>query len=97
MIGLPSYLSPLVDSNALATSVWRQFFQTLAGASAVPTGAYFPFGSATAPAGYLSCNGAVVSRATYANLFMVIGTTYGAGDGTTTFNLPTVGGNVIKT
>ena len=43
---------------------------------------------ATAPAGYLVENGAVVSRTTYADLFAVIGTTYGAGDGSTTFNLP---------
>lgn len=97
MIGLPAYLDRLVGENGLATPTWRQFFQTLAGSAAVPTGAYFPFGSATAPAGYLSCNGAAVSRATYANLFAVIGTTYGAGDGLITFNLPTVAGNVIKT
>ncbi len=43
---------------------------------------------ATAPAGYLVENGAAVSRTTYADLFAVIGTTYGAGNGTTTFNLP---------
>ena len=40
------------------------------------------------PAGYLVCNGAAISRTTYANLFNVIGTTWGAGDGNTTFNLP---------
>lgn len=42
------------------------------------------------PSGYLQCNGAAVSRSTYARLFAVIGTVYGAGDGTTTFNLPTI-------
>ena len=42
----------------------------------------------TAPTGYLLCNGALVSRTTYATLFAVLGTTYGAGDGSTTFNLP---------
>lgn len=46
------------------------------------------FGGQAAPAGWLLCDGAAVSRTTYANLFTVIGTTYGAGDGSTTFNLP---------
>ena len=40
------------------------------------------------PAGYLLCNGQAISRTTYANLFSVIGTSYGAGDGSTTFNVP---------
>jgi len=43
---------------------------------------------ASPPAGYLTCDGSAVSRTTYADLFTVIGTTYGAGDGSTTFNLP---------
>ena len=42
----------------------------------------------TAPTGYLLCNGAAVSRSTYADLFAVVGTTWGSGDGSTTFNLP---------
>lgn len=41
-----------------------------------------------APAGWLECNGAEVSRTTYADLFSAVGTTWGVGDGTTTFNLP---------
>lgn len=48
------------------------------------------------PAGYLECNGAAVSRTTYAALFAVIGTTYGAGDGSTTFNLPDYRGEFIR-
>jgi microcystin-dependent protein len=42
----------------------------------------------TPPSGFLLCNGDAVSRTTYANLFGVIGTTFGAGNGSTTFNLP---------
>jgi microcystin-dependent protein len=53
-----------------------------------PTGAMMLWQTATAPSGWLICNGAAVSRATYADLFSVIGTTNGAGDGSTTFNLP---------
>ena len=47
-----------------------------------------PFGRSTAPDGWLKCDGSAVSRTTYANLFAVIGTTFGVGDGSTTFNLP---------
>ena len=50
----------------------------------------------TPPTGYLECNGAAVSRTTYATLFAVIGTTYGAGDGSTTFNLPDTRGYFIR-
>ena len=46
------------------------------------------WGGTTAPAGWLICDGSAISRTLYAGLFAVIGTTYGAGDGTTTFNLP---------
>jgi microcystin-dependent protein len=51
-----------------------------------------PWGKATAPAGYLLCDGSAVSRTTYADLFAVISTTYGAGDSSTTFNVPDLQG-----
>ena len=54
----------------------------------IPTGSVFPFAGITAPEGFLLCNGQEVSRFTYAKLYEVIGDTYGAGDGSTTFNLP---------
>ena len=54
----------------------------------IPTGAVFPFAGITAPEGFLLCNGQEVSRFTYAKLYEVIGDTYGAGDGATTFDLP---------
>ena len=54
----------------------------------VLTGSLMMWPTSTAPTGYLSCNGAAVSRTTYAALFAVVGTTFGAGDGSTTFNLP---------
>ncbi|MEO5498993.1 MAG: tail fiber protein [Candidatus Saccharimonadales bacterium] len=57
-----------------------------------PTGMLTQFAGASAPTGWLLCDGTVVSRATYASLFMTIGTTYGAGDGSTTFNLPNLKG-----
>lgn len=55
---------------------------------ALPSGMIVSFGGASAPKGWLLCNGAAVSRTTYKNLFSAIGTSYGAGDGSTTFNLP---------
>lgn len=55
---------------------------------AVPSGSMSMFAGATAPPGYLLCNGAAVSRTTYAKLFSKIGTTWGTGDGSTTFNIP---------
>ena len=54
----------------------------------LPIGTITPFGAASIPSGWLECNGAAVSRTTYADLFAVIGMTYGSGDGSTTFNLP---------
>lgn len=58
----------------------------------VPTGCVMPFAGAAAPSGWLACDGSAISRATYAALFAAIGTTWGAGDGTTTFNLPDLRG-----
>jgi len=54
----------------------------------VPVGTVLPFAGSTAPGGFLLCDGAAVSRSDYALLFSIIGTTYGAGNGSTTFNVP---------
>jgi microcystin-dependent protein len=60
----------------------------------VPTGAISLWATSTAPTGYRICNGDEISRSTFADLFAVIGTTYGAGNGSTTFNLPNLKGRV---
>ena len=62
----------------------------------VPSGAVIPFAGSTAPQGYLLCDGREVSRADYPYLFDVIGTTYGKGDGNTTFNLPNLQDKFIE-
>ena len=54
----------------------------------VNTGIIVPWSDSVIPTGFLACNGAAVSRSTYAALFAVIGTNYGVGDGSTTFNVP---------
>lgn len=59
-----------------------------------PAGIIMPFAGTVAPENYLFCDGAAVSRTTYATLFGVIGTTFGAGDGSSTFNLPDLSGRV---
>ena len=59
-----------------------------------PAGVVLPYAGATAPSGWLLCDGSAVSRTTYANLFAAIGTAFGTGDGSTTFNLPDLRGRV---
>lgn len=63
-----------------------------AGGDLTPAGIIKYFANSTAPVGYLKANGAAVSRTTYGSLFTAIGTLYGAGDGSTTFNLPDLRG-----
>lgn len=58
----------------------------------LPPGVVLPHGSSSIPDGFLACDGSAVSRATYAALFAAISTTYGAGDGTSTFNVPDLRG-----
>lgn len=60
--------------------------------AAIPAGVILPYGGASAPSGWLLCDGAAVSRTAYAALFAAIGTAYGPGDGSTTFNIPDLRG-----
>ena len=61
-----------------------------------PTGSVTYYASSTIPTGWLRANGAEVSRTTYADLYAVIGETYGAGDGSTTFELPDLRGEFVR-
>lgn len=81
------------NSTQLATTAF-----VLANATATPAGTFIHFAGALAqaPSGYLLANGAAVSRTTYADLFTAIGTTYGTGDGSTTFNLPDARGQFLR-
>jgi len=67
---------------------------TVGAGGGTPTGAIMPYAGATAPSGWLIADGSAVSRTTYSALYAVTGTTYGMGDGSTTFNLPNLKGNV---
>ena len=61
----------------------------------IDAGTVVPWAKSSAPTGWLECDGSAVSRSTYADLFTAIGTTYGAGDGSSTFNLPDIRGRAI--
>jgi microcystin-dependent protein len=82
-------VAPSTAGNVLTSNgtVW-----TSAPISKVLTGSMQMWPTASAPTGYLLCAGAAVSRVTYADLYALIGTTYGVGDGSTTFNLPDLRG-----
>ena len=68
----------------------------LAAGAALPAGAVMPFAMATAPTGWFSCDGTLLSRTTYALLFAAIGTTFGVGDGSTTFAIPDLRGYFVR-
>ena len=70
------------NSTQIATTAWVR------SSIGVQFGTIIAFAGSSAPTGYLACNGAAVSRTTYSTLFNVIGTRWGSGDGSTTFNLP---------
>ena len=83
----------MANVATLSTSADLSASQT-AGTPALimPTGVVLPYAGNTSPSGWLACNGAAVSRTTYADLFAAISTTFGVGDGSTTFNLPDLRG-----
>ncbi len=76
----------VLTSNGAAAPSWTS--------AATPAGVVQQYAGATAPTGYLLCQGQAVSRTTYSALFAVVNTTYGVGDGSTTFNLPNLQGKV---
>ena len=82
-------LATVVSSGGVITSITLFKNDAFGGDSGGnPTGAVLMWSTNTAPAGYLLCDGTAVSRTTYAALFALVSTTYGVGDGSTTFNLP---------
>jgi microcystin-dependent protein len=66
----------------------------LTGIEGIPTATIVPWTASSLPTGFLECDGAAVSRSTYSALFAIVGTTYGAGDGSSTFNTPNLADNV---
>lgn len=83
------------SGQALDASKYDQLTQAIRRLGA-PAGEVSFFACAAPPAGWLKANGAAVSRVTYGDLFAAIGTTYGVGDGTTTFNVPDLRGEFVR-
>ena len=79
-------VAPSTSGNVLTSNgtTWT----SAAVPSQLPTGGLMMWATSSAPSGWLLCNGAAVSRSTYSGLYAVVGTTFGSGDGSTTFNLP---------
>ena len=90
--------APTVNQVYTPTSgvsyVWTgtQWDRLATAAITIPPGVYMPYGGATEPLGWLFCDGRAISRSAYPLLFVAIGIAHGAGDGTTTFNLPDMRG-----
>jgi microcystin-dependent protein len=80
-----------LDGNIATTGT----ISGVAAITSIPAGVVYAYGGSTVPGGYLDCDGAAVSRATYSALFAAIGGIYGVGDGSTTFNVPDLRGRVI--
>ena len=78
---------PIADSSGVLDATWLKVAMEAIAAKDNPVATLIPSFAASIP-GYLLCNGAEVSRTTYKALFAIIGTTFGAGDGSTSFNLP---------
>ena len=88
------FSAPVSGSKLSAVMVMLSKWRNYISRALVPTGTVLAFAGSSAPSGFLLCDGRAVSRTTYTSLFSVIGTTYGSGDGSTTFNLPDMRGRV---
>lgn len=96
----------IVDIGSLNGATWTSGLRIAASGNVtyrenspwmlVPIGGIMMWGTTSVPSGWLECAGQAVSRTTYANLFAVLGTTYGVGDGSTTFNLPDMRGEFVR-
>jgi len=101
--GFPQIGSPLVTpQTGVITNPWLYFLQTLwsrtgsgSGSALAPSGMIVAFAASLPPTGWLVCDGTAVMRTTYSTLFAVIGETWGAGDGSTTFNVPDLRGRLV--
>jgi len=80
--------TPTAPTAAAGTNTTQIATTAFVLANGVPTGGLVMWPTGSAPSGFLLCTGTAVSRTTYAALFAIVGTTFGAGDGSTTFNLP---------
>ena len=83
------------DPTTALQAATKQYVDTT-GTTSTPPGSLMAFAGTSAPTGWLACQGQAVSRTTYATLFAAISTTWGSGDGSTTFNLPDLRGMFLR-
>lgn len=94
LTGTPT--APTANVGTSTTQIATTEFVAVAVTSAVPVSTVIAIANAVVPTGFLECNGVTISRTTYASLFSKIGTTYGVGDGSTTFAIPDLRGEFIR-
>jgi len=92
----PNCLYEILYYSALYGNTGGWFLTNPTPPQAVPSGTISAFGMTTPPQGWLKCNGAAISRTTYASLFAAIGTVWGVGDGSTTFRVPDLRGLFLR-
>lgn len=88
-LNMPSTRFTADEKGHRANNQALETFGNVAFLGLVPVGGVIGYAGNNAPAGFLECNGAAINRRAYPGLFKIIGTTYGVGDGSTTFNIPT--------
>ncbi len=93
--GLAGAVVGTTDAQSVTNQNMTDPSNTFPPANTIPTGTVLPYGGTAAPSGWLLADGSAVSRTTYAALFAVLSTSHGAGDGSTTFNLPDLRGRAI--
>lgn len=90
------YLRNEANTGWIIVGVLDQANSSFSPQNAVPVGAVNPFAMSSPPTGWLACDGSDVSRTSYPQLFSAIGTVYGSGNGSTTFNLPDLRGEFVR-
>ena len=89
-------ITGMADGTTSTDAVTKGQMDTAVSAAAIAPGITVPYAGSSAPSGWLLCNGQAVSRTTYAALFAIVATTYGTGDGSTTFNVPDLRGEFVR-
>lgn len=104
VFGMIADFSTYVSNMITTTTNWvadeqqetRDYVDSQVSSVTVFPGIVTPFAGTNAPSGWLECDGSAISRTTYSNLFAVVGTTFGAGDTNTTFNIPDLRGEFVR-
>lgn len=93
--GVQVYISTISNNTTDPTNTTNWAQVSGGGGFGQPPGSFLWYGGTTAPNGYLACDGSTINRIVYADLFAAIGTIWGAGDGSTTFNIPLSARNTL--